>query len=473
MRARFGRRRGRTFLFLGLLLVIGLLLPLAHVAGQTSRPLVMQMNIEGTIGRGTLEHFNEVLGAAEGQGAAAVLLRLDTPGGGLAETLDIVKAMLRSPIPFIGYVSPVGASALSAGTMILMATDVAAMAPSTSIGSVQPVLLGPEGFEPITDPKIVNPLVEQMQINLRDHGRNVSLAEAFIKENLNLNAEKALAANAIELIAADTASLLAMLDGQTTFFKGVTLRLANPAVVVQTPSIRLQAIGIITDPIVASILFLLGIYGVIFGISTPGIGAEIFGIIAIALGLVGLGFSVSLISLFLIALGVALLLVEIATPSFGVIGAGGIVALVLGTLFLAPIAPPTVLITAEEQLRILLILLVPTAVFGAFLLFAMYKALQARRAKPYHKMIGERARALDGLKPGEKGYVRYEGELWRAVSGEKIEAEARVYILAKDGPTLTVGRTPPETPQEEEKAAVRGPIPRLLSSLKRIWKPRE
>ncbi len=470
MRPPLGRRSGRALLF-GLFVLVGVLVPLAAVAGQTTQPLVLQMNIEGAITRATLEHFLEVLDAAQGQGVDAILLYLNTPGGGVAETEEIVELMLNSPIPMLGYVGPAGASADSAGTWILVATDVAAMTPGTTIGSLQPVIIGPEGFQPIDDPKIINNIVAKVNNVLTLHGRNESLADAFVRDNLNLNAPDALAAGAIEVIADDIAALMADLDGRTTFLKGVTLDLANARVVVQSPSIRLQAIGIITDPVVASILFLLGIYGVIFGISTPGLGAEIFGIIAIALGLVGLGFSVNLVSLFLIGLGVALLIVEIATPSFGVVGAGGIISLVLGTVFLAPIAPPTVLITAEEQLRILLILLVPTAVFGAFLLFAMYKALQARRAKPFHRMIGEEAEAIDPLKPGEKGYVRYQGEMWRAESGEEIAEGETVYVLAKDGPTLTVSKTPPQAIRESE-AATEGPIPRLSSSFRRIWRPR-
>jgi membrane-bound serine protease (ClpP class) len=471
MRPPLGRRSGLPLLF-GLFVLVGVLVPLAAVAGQTSQPLVLQMNIGGVITRATLEHFVEVLDAAQSQGADAILLNLNTPGGGVAETEEIVELMLNSAtIPIIGYVGPAGASADSAGTWILEATDVAAMTPGTTIGSLQPVIIGPEGFMPVDDPKIVNNIVEKVKSVLILHGRNESLADAFVRENLNLNAPAALEAGAIEVIADDINALLAELDGQTTFFKGVTLDLANAQVVVQSPSIRLQAIGIITDPVVASILFLLGIYGVIFGISTPGVGAEVFGIIAIALGLVGLGFSVNLVSLFLIGLGVALLIVEIATPSFGVVGAGGIVSLVLGTLFLAPIAPPEVLITAEEQLRILLILLVPTAVFGGFLLFAMYKVLQARRAKPFHRMIGEEAEAIDGLKPGEKGYVRYESEMWNAESGEEVAEGDTVYILAKDGPTLTVSKRPPQTSGRAE-SATDGPIPRLVASLKRIWRPR-
>ncbi|MFQ5986929.1 MAG: nodulation protein NfeD [Thermoplasmata archaeon] len=470
MRPPLGRQSGRAILFVAFVLV-GVLVPLAAAAGQTTQPLVLQMNIEGAITGATLEHFREVLDAAQSQGADAILLHLNTPGGGVAETEQIVELMLNSPIPMIGYVNPAGGSADSAGTWILVATDIAAMTPGTTIGSLQPVIIGPDGFQPIDDPKIVNNIVEKVKNVLTLHGRNESLADAFVRENLNLNAPDALAARAIEVIADDVNDLMAKVDGRMTFHKGLTLNLANARVEDQAPSIRLQAISIITDPVVASILFLLGIYGVIFGISTPGIGAEIFGIIAIALGLVGLGFSVNLVSLFLIGLGVALLIVEIATPSFGVVGAGGIISLVLGTLFLAPIAPPTVLITAEEQLRILLILLVPTAVFGGFLLFAIYKVMQARRAKPFHRMIGEQAEAIDGLKPGEMAYVRFEGEMWRAESGEEVAEGETVYILAKDGPTLTVSKSPPGT-AELAAAAIQGFIPRLLSSLKRIWRPR-
>ncbi len=470
MRPPLGRRSGRTLLF-GVFVLVAVLLPLASAAGQTDQPLVLQMNINGVITRATLERFLEVLDAAQNQGATAILLYLNTPGGGVAETEEIVELMLNTPIPIIGYVGPAGASADSAGTWILVATDVAAMTPGTTIGSLQPVIIGPDGFQPIDDSKIINNIVAKINNVLTLHGRNESLADAFVRDNLNLNAPDALAVGAIEVISDDIDALMADLDGRTTFLKGVTLNLANARVVVQEPSIRLQAIGIITDPTVASILFLLGIYGVIFGISTPGIGAEVFGIIAIALGLVGLGFSVNLVSLFLIGLGVALLIVEIATPSFGVVGAGGIISLVIGTLFLAPIAPPTVLITAEEQLRIILILLVPTAVFGAFLLFAMYKVYQARRAKPFHRMIGEEAKAIDGLKPGEKGYVRYQAEMWKAVSGEEVAKGETVYVLAKDGPTLTVGRDPPGK-TELAAAAVQGFFPRLVSSFKRIWRPR-
>lgn len=461
-----GRPR-RRWAFLLLAMTAFLLATLAAAGtAQAQRPLVLQIDIEGAITRATVIHFEEVLAAAEVQGADAILLRLDTPGGGLAETEEIVKAMLRTPLPFLGYVHPVGARALSAGTMILMATDVAAMSPGTTIGSLQPVLITPGGFEPVTDDKIINALVAEVEESLRAHDRNVTLAEAFIKENLNLNAEQALQAGATEFVASSVRELLQAVTG-TSPFKGISLALGDAMVEVQAPSLRLRAIVIISDPLIASILFLLGIYGVIFGISSPGHGAEIFGVIAISLGLVGLGFSVSLIALFLIVLGVILLLVEIATPSFGVIGGGGIIAIVLGTLFLAPVRPPEVLLAPEAQTEILVALLVPTAVVGGFLLFALYKVLEARRAKPHFVMEGERAEAVDRLQPGERGFVRYEGELWRAVTDEAVEPDQKVYVLGKEGPYLRVSRTPPPTPPEEGAPRLHPLIRWLLQRLRR------
>lgn len=459
--------RSRTVRLLLPLVALLAALPLLSLDASAQEPVVFQLDLDGQITRATLEHFTEVVEAAEEANADAILLRLDTPGGGLAETEEIVKAMLRTDLPFIGYVHPVGASSLSAGTMILMATDVAAMAPGTTIGSLQPVIVGPGGFEPVEDDKIINALVEQVKESLVLHGRNESLADAFIRENVNLNASDALAVDAIEFVAEDRAALLAAVDGFTTHFKGIQLELAGADVLLQEPSFRLRAILIITDPVIASILLLLGIYGIIFGISTPGQGAEVFGTIAIALGLVGLGFAINLVALFLIVLGVALLIVEIATPSFGVIGTGGIIALVLGTIFLAPISPPTVLITPEQQLLILLILLVPTAGVGAFLLFALYKVLEARRQTPFHdRMIGSRVEVVEPVGPDRKGFVRFEGELWRAVADEDIPEEERVYIVARDGPQVTVSRQPPEPPETEGQR----PLMRLSAAFQKLWK---
>lgn len=467
------RRRGSLVLLVVISLAF-LAVPLAPAQAQVGSQLVIQVDIEGTITRATLEHFVEVLDIARRDGADAILLRLNTPGGGLAETLALIELMLNEEtIPFISYVHPQGSSAASAGTMILVASDVAAMTPFTTIGSVQPVIIGPSGFEPVTDSKTINFLVEKIQTHLAAHGRNESLASAFVRENLNLDAEAALQVGAIEVVADDVADLLAQLNGSVTTLKSIFLDFSNPTIRVQGPSLRLQFLLVISDPVLASILLLLGIYGLIFGISTPGHGAEIFGTIGVVLGLIGLGFSVNLIALFLIGLGVILLIVEIATPSFGVVGAGGIISIILGTIFLAPISPPTFLITAEQQLQILLLLLVPTAVMGAFLLFALYKVLEARREKPYlQQIIGGVAEAVEPFGPGEKGHVRYDGELWRAVSQENIKSEEKVYIHEREGTVLTVSKEPPAMPPEEEESR-ENPLRRLAAGVRRFWKQGE
>ncbi len=435
---------------------------------QVGEPsLVIQANIEGSITRATVEFFKETLTVARDRGAEAIVLKLNTPGGGVAETEEIVELMLNSPVPFIGYVGPTGASADSAGTWILMATDLAAMAPGTTIGSLQPVIIGPEGFQPITDEKIVNNIVAKVKNVLSLHGRNESLAEAFVKENLNLNAEDAFAVGATEAIASSVEDLLAKVNGAVTPYKGIRLSLSSPTIELYETSLRLRALVIISDPTVASILFLLGIYGIIFGISTPGHGAEIFGVIAIALGLIGLGFGISLVALFLLVLGIALLIVEIATPSFGVVGTGGIIAIILGSIFLAPISPPNFLIAPAAQLQILLALLVPTGVVGGFLLFALYKVLQVRRQKPYHlRLIGGRAVAVDPLGPAKRGHVRYDSELWQAVSDEEIQPEETVFIRGREGPVLSVSKMPPPPPEEGESPE--HPFRRLVAALKRI-----
>ncbi len=473
MAAFSGARRRGIILLLAVASLAFLILPLGSTQAQVGAQLILQADIEGTITFATLEHFKEVLDIARRDGADAIVLRLNTPGGGVAETLEITELMLTEvDIPIIGYVHPQGASAASAGTMILMATDLAAMTPLTTIGSVQPVIITATGSEPVTDNKTINFLVEKIKTHLVAHGRNESLADAFVRDNLNLDAEGALEAGAVEVVANNVEDLLAQADGFETFLKGIVLDVPNPTIRVQGPSLRLQFLLIITDPVLASIILLLGIYGIIFGISTPGHGAEIFGTIGVVLGLIGLGFSVNLIAIFLIGLGVALLIIEIATPSFGVIGAGGIISLILGTIFLAPISPPTVLITPEMQLQILILLLVPTAVMGVFLLFAIYKVLQARREKPYlQRVIGGKAEATEPIGPGKKGHVRYDGELWRAVSDEEIEAEEEVYIHERDGTLLTVSKEPPKMPEEEKSEG--NLFGRFLSSIRRYRKPGE
>jgi len=443
-------RRAALFGIIALILFSALL-----SAARAQGPRVLLAELDGPIDRSTVDYIREAIDETRAGGYAALMVRLDTPGGGLTETTEIAQMMNNAAeVPILGWVGPVGAQAWSAGTIILVSTDLAAMSPGTTIGSVQPVVIGPTGVEPVTDSKIINAVVNLTRTQLDLHGRNTALAERFVVENLNVNAPEALSLGAIEIVAETPAAFLAQADGRrivvqadSTEFKNITLSVANAEIVTFSASPRVRLLAVLSDPLVASLALILGIYLVIFGLSAPGHGAEIAGAILLLLALVGLGFSVDPIALLLIALGLILILVELKTPGFGAFGAGGILAIVIGAVFLAPLRPPRFVVSPEYQVFFLIALLVPTASFGGFMLFALYKVLAIRRRKPtIGMMVGEPVQVVDPLSPGRKGYVTYRGELWQAVTEEEFAPEEQAFIHSVDGIQLRVSRSPPPPP---------------------------
>lgn len=422
--------------------VVLVLLVLSSTAGVVrgqGPQAVLMADIDGPIGRATVDLVEEALGAAQAGGYGALILRLDTPGGELGATEQIVDMILRSPMPVLGYVGPVGARAASAGTIILESTDLAAMAPFTTIGSVQPVLIGPAGFQPINDSKIINFVVASLQEKLALHHRNTSLARAFVVDNLNLNATQAFGRGAIELVASTVGELLQGADNRALPYKGVVLHTAGARVAEFGPSARTQALELLSNPLIASLLLLIGIYALIFGLSSPGHGAEIAGIILILLGLIGLGFSASPAAAALIVLGLVLLFLELKKGGHGVFGIPGIIALLLGAFFLARLGP---LVTPDYQAFLLAALLTPTGVFGGFLLFALYKVAEIKRRRPVIGLdiVGEEAGTVDPLGPDQRGYVLYRGEMWSATADEPLPPGERVIVTQREGLTLKVRR---------------------------------
>jgi len=288
---------------------------------------------------------------------------------------------------------------------------------------------------------------------------------AFVVDNLNLNATDAVARGATEFVASSVEDLLAKADGARIRLEGagialkdLTVAVAGAEIVTFTPSVRVGFLAILSDPLVASLLLILGIYTLTFGLSAPGHGAEIAGALFLLLALIGLGFSVDPVALLLIGLGVVLLIVELKTPGFGAFGVGGIVSMVLGAVFLAPLRPPQFVVAPEYQIFFLIALLTPTAAFGGFLLFAVYKVTEIRRRKPtVGAMVGEAAVAADPIPAGGRGYVRYHGELWQATPAEDLAAEESAYIHAVEGILLRVSKTPPSPPaQSVWKERLRG-----------------
>ncbi len=469
-------RRERILLATVLLLLgVSVLSPLTARAQGTQ---VLLAEISGAIDSNTVEYMADAISQASSGGYAALVVRLDTPGGDLASTLQIDEMMIQATsVPVIGWVGPPGASAASAGTIILEWTDIAAMAPGTSIGSVQPVELGITGSTPVTDSKIINYVVAQLANGMSIHDRNDSLASLFVEQNLNLDAGSALASGAVNYTAGTVQDLLTQVSGHRYVFqengtvvKDFTLNVAGADVVSFSPSLRVQFLNFLTDPLIAVLLLIVGVYLVIFGLHAPGHGAEVAGIIIVLLALIGLGFSVDPIALLLIIVGVVLLILEVKHPSFGVFGVGGIVAIAIGALFLAPLGPPSQpggngsLVTPGYQVGFVVALLVPTLLFGGLILFAMYKVSEIRRRRPtVGEIHGETAMAEEALVRDVKGYVRLKGELWQAVADTDVPAGTKVYVVQAEGLLLHVSLTSPPAeptpslPRRFERLFRRGP----------------
>ncbi|MCA1812458.1 MAG: nodulation protein NfeD [Halobacteriales archaeon] len=426
-------------------------LVLLALAGQSARAQaaqpVVELSVDGDITRATDMYLEEGLRAAEARGAQAVILKLNTPGGGLAETFSITERIGNSAIPVVGYVAPRTANAWSAGTIILLSTHVAAMAPFSVIGSSQPVELGAGGFTPINDTKVINAIVGKLKALAAAHGRNESAAEAFVTQNLNLDAQHALDARVVEVVAGDEQDLLRQLDGRTiaTANGNVTLHTAGAPIEPVNPGLRTELIALFSDPLLSGLLLLVGIYALIFGLGAPGHGAEVAGVVLILLALGGMGFNVSLVALALIALGAILLLAELH-HGFGVLGAAGIACIILGTLFLAPLSPTGPAqwsFPAQYQAQVLLILALPSLLLAGFLVFALLKVQQARRRKPAisTEVVGLEAHVTAPVGPGKQGFVTFRGEEWQAVSEWELQPGQRVVVRGKDGPVLRVEPT--------------------------------
>jgi membrane-bound serine protease (ClpP class) len=429
-------RRGSHFIFiLFLCFILTAVAVTSADAGPQEKVLVLE--ISEAITPASDDIIENAIEKAENGNFEALVISLDTPGGGLDETQVIIRTIENASVPVIGYV-PESGKAWSAGTLILMGTDIAAMAPFTVIGSAQPVRMTAEGTKPIKDEKIINALVKFSIATASKHGRNETFAEEVITKNKNLDAQEALETGVIEYIAPSIPNLLTQIDGQQV--KEKSLQTENARIENYEPPLSLSLLRLISNPSISSLLLIIGLYGLIFGISSPGVGAEVFGIISIVIGLIGTGFDINIGAIFLILLGIGLLIVEIKVPGFGIFGLAGLISLIIGSIFLVPMGNENVY-TPEFRRLLVLTVVAPTIVFGLFLVFAIYKVTEIRKKKPViGEFIGETAQTIDPLGPGKTGYIRYRGEYWKARSEEEIEPKAEVEITGKVRETLLVKR---------------------------------
>ncbi|MDH5806165.1 MAG: nodulation protein NfeD [Candidatus Verstraetearchaeota archaeon] len=400
---------------------------------------VLVFKITGTISIAHYEALADAINIAKYEGISAIVIVLSTPGGSLDATLKIITLITNSPIPIIGYVYPSGTTAWSAGTYILMACHIAAMAPHTVIGSCQPISYSPFGSTPINDTKIINALISVMSTHAKAHGRNETLAIKFITENLNVDDEEAYNYGVIEVRADNIESLLKKIDGMSvnTSIGNVTLKTANAKIIEYNFRLRDSLINVISDPTISSLLFLIGLLALIYGLSAPGHGGEIIGAIAILLALIGMGFDINIASLIMMIIGTILLVYELATPGFGLFGISGIILLTFGALFIVPFTPEKWAISSEWYATFTYSITAIALILSATFVFIIVRIIQVRkRPSTIGKIAGEIVTAISDAQPNEVAFVLFRGEHWQAKCSTGMKKGKKYKIIDKDGPIL-------------------------------------
>lgn len=452
------RRRFSDALRVARQLLLALALALAGLAQAAPPARVLRLEAKGAVTPPLSRHLRDGIAAAESQGADAVLMELDTPGGLLDSTREIVSAMLNSTLPIIVHVAPPGARATSAGVFILMASDYAVMAPGTHLGAAHPVGLGGEGppsdgGEPkagkdkpadkqktpkssVLAEKAVSDAAAYVRVLAAEKGRNSAWAERAVRESVSLTAEEALKQNVVELLARDREELFGKLEGKTIVKRATArrLRLAGAEVREFPMAPFRRVLQVIANPNLALLFLMLGIYGLIYEFSSPGVG---FGAVVGLTSLILAGYALSILpvnyaGLLLIALGIVLLVLEVQVPSYGLLSVGGLTLLVLGSLFLFD--------TDRAFIRVSLEVVAGTAAAtGAFILLVVSKLLKTRRLAPavgVETLIGLTGEARDALDP--RGPVFVNSELWTAEAPSRVEKGARVKVVEVAGSTLRV-----------------------------------
>lgn len=435
---------------------IALLLLLAGMAPVGAAPApVWVLSVYGVIGPAGADYLVRGLRRAAEEGAQLVVLRIDTPGGLDTSMRDIIKAILASPVPVASYVAPSGSRAASAGTYILYASHVAAMAPGTNLGAATPVAVGgapgappqqpaPEGEEaaPPAEDAMTRKQVNDAAAYIRGlatlRGRNAEWAEQAVREAVSLAAEEALKLKVIDYLASDLPALLAQLDGKTleTAAGPRTLDTTGALLNEQLPDWRTRILAVITNPSVALILMMIGIYGLIFEFSNPGSGiGGVVGGICLILGLYALQLlPVNYAGVALILLGLACMAAEAFLPSFGVLGFGGVAAFVFGALILIDTEVPGFGIPLS-------VILVTAAASAALMLAILGMALRARRQRQVAGdagLVGSVA-PIEALQADPRhAWVTLQGERWQVRSAEPLQVGERVQVVAREGLTLRV-----------------------------------
>ena len=478
------------FAWLGLLL-LGWTLLQASEEPSPADGAVYVLDIEGVIGPATSDYITRSMDTAAENDARLIVLRMDTPGGLDSSMRSIIRLITSSQIPIATFVAPSGARAASAGTYILYASHIAAMSPGTNLGAATPVSIGGPGGAPQPDPdrgqedapaedgkagdepadaskddgdrkpeasrppqpgtamerKAVNDAVAYIRSLAELRGRNADWAERAVREAASLPAGEALKLNVIDLVVGNRAELLSAIDGMTVQLPGreVTLATADAPVEELAPDWRTRLLAVITNPNVAYILMLVGIYGLIFEFSNPGaIVPGTIGAISLLLALFAFQvLPVNYAGMALILLGLALMVGEAFAPSFGMLGIGGVIAFVIGSVILMDTNAPGYDIAVSLIITFALV----SALVFVFVIGAAIKTRRQAATTGQEEMLGEHGVALEDFT--DQGQIRTHSEIWQARSSTPIAKGQRVRVTGMHGLVLTI--EPEEAKQEENR----------------------
>ncbi len=397
------------------------------------------IDIDGAINPASADFIEDAIAKAYAGNASALIIRLDTPGGLLSSAQRIVKAMLNAPLPIIVYVAPQGAFAASAGTFVTEAANVAAMAPGTTIGAAHPIEFTGANIGGKVGEKIENFTAAFAKSIARQRGRNEKWVQSAVRESKSINEQEALKLHVIDIVAGNLNDLLTQATGRTvTLADGRKVKLDLVGASIRTLHMTLgqSVLNLLADPNIMYLLMIAGVIGLYFefahpGVFLPGVAGAICLLIALASFQL---IPINLAGLLLILLGMGLLLAEVFVTSYGILGIGGVIAFVIGSLFLID--------TSQTNVTVSRSIIVGTAVgFSAIVLGIGYLAIRGRfeRASTGGEgMVGKVGQVREAIAPGAAGQIFVNGELWRAVSDQAIAAGANARIVAVHGLEVTV-----------------------------------
>ncbi|MGD9180344.1 MAG: nodulation protein NfeD [Desulfobacterales bacterium] len=382
------------------------------------------LKVSDAISPGVAEFIKDGIATAEKIGAACIIIELDTPGG-LAESMrKIIQNILASKVPVVVYVSPSGARAASAGVMITMAADIAAMAPGTNIGAAHPVGAGGKDISGKMSEKVINDMVAHAKSVAEERGRNAKWVEEAIRESVSVTETEALKANIIDLVAEDTDDLIQQINGRKIKDKGV-LKLDNSEKVVVEPTLRTKILKTISDPNIAYILLMIGLAGLYFELSHPGaIFPGVIGGIALVLAFFALQtLPVNYAGILLIVLAIIFFIMEMKITSYGLLSVAGIISLLLGSLMMFKGIDPDL----KLSWRVLLPTLILVSGFFVFVAGLVFRAQISKPKTGSKGLVGEIGIVKKTLAPEGKVFVH--GELWNARSDKTVEEDTKVRIV--------------------------------------------